>query len=57
MRPGGYLVMEMGGANSRGAVAAREYGIRLWGVRDATRRILSGQKTSVNGSSGQITLL
>ena len=39
----GGLVMEMGGANSHGAVVAREYGIpAVVGVPDATTRITTG---------------
>ena len=54
----GGLVMEMGGANSHGAVVAREYGIpAVVGVHDATRRIVTGQKITVNGSSGAVTLI
>jgi rifampicin phosphotransferase len=54
----GGLVMEMGGANSHGAVVAREYGIpAVVGVHNATRRIVTGQKITVNGSNGEVTLL
>ena len=53
----GGLVMEMGGANSHGAVVAREYGIpAVVGVADATRRIATGQKIVVDGASGTISL-
>ncbi|MCX6464793.1 MAG: PEP-utilizing enzyme, partial [Pseudonocardiales bacterium] len=39
----GGLVMEMGGANSHGAVVAREYGIpAVVGVPDATLRLVTG---------------
>ena len=55
---GGLVVMEMGGANSHGAVVAREYGIpAVVGVPDATRRIGTGQRITVDGASGTITLL
>lgn len=55
--PAGGLVMEMGGANSHAAVVAREYGIpAVIGVHNATRRIVTGQKITVNGSNGEITL-
>jgi phosphohistidine swiveling domain-containing protein len=51
----GGLVMEMGGANSHGAVVAREYGIpAVVGVPDATRRIRDGEPVTVNGSAGTI---
>jgi pyruvate,water dikinase len=54
----GGLVMEMGGANSHGAVVAREYGIpAIVGVPDATTRIVTGQRISVDGSTGIISLL
>ena len=54
----GGLVMEMGGANSHGAVVAREYGIpALVGVSGATRRIVTGQKMTVDGASGTITVV
>jgi rifampicin phosphotransferase len=54
----GGLVMEMGGANSHGAVVAREYGIpAVVGVSGATRHITTGQRITVDGASGGITLL
>jgi pyruvate,water dikinase len=53
----GALVMEMGGANSHGAVVAREYGIpAVVGVADATTRITTGDRVTVHGASGLITL-
>ncbi|MGO1049319.1 PEP/pyruvate-binding domain-containing protein [Crossiella sp. CA198] len=53
----GGLVMEMGGPNSHGAVVAREYGIpAVVGVSGATERISTGQRVTVNGSSGQVTV-
>ncbi|MGW9413641.1 PEP/pyruvate-binding domain-containing protein [Arthrobacter cupressi] len=52
----GGLVMEMGGANSHGAVVAREYGIpAVVGVPDATNRIRSGQRITVDGAAGTVT--
>jgi rifampicin phosphotransferase len=49
----GGLVMEMGGANSHGAVVAREYGIpAVVGVPDATSRITTGQRVTLDGTSG-----
>jgi pyruvate,water dikinase len=52
----GGLVMEMGGANSHGAVVAREYGIpAVVGVTDATHRITTGQTITVNGATGIVT--
>jgi pyruvate,water dikinase len=51
----GGLVMEMGGANSHGAVVAREYGIpAVVGVPDATSRIATGQRVRVDGTSGLV---
>ena len=53
----GGLVMEMGGANSHGAVVAREYGIpAVVGVPDATERITNGQRITVEGAAGRIDL-
>ena len=54
----GGLVMEMGGANSHGAVVAREYGIpAVVGVPDATLRIATGQRITVDGAAGTVTVL
>jgi phosphohistidine swiveling domain-containing protein len=51
------LVMEMGGAMSHGAVVAREYGIpAVVGVPEATERISTGQRITVDGSAGTIVL-
>lgn len=51
----GGLVMEMGGMMSHGAVVAREYGIpAVVGVPDATDRIATGQRVTVDGSSGSV---
>jgi pyruvate,water dikinase len=52
----GGLVMEMGGANSHGAVVAREYGIpAVVGVPAATSRIITGQEVTVDGTLGLVT--
>ena len=52
----GGLVMEMGGANSHGAVVAREYGIpAVVGVAGATQRIRTGQRVRVDGTAGVVT--
>jgi phosphoenolpyruvate synthase/pyruvate phosphate dikinase len=52
----GGLVMEMGGANSHGAVVAREYGIpAVVGVPDATLRITTGQQITVHGATGVVS--
>jgi phosphoenolpyruvate synthase/pyruvate phosphate dikinase len=52
----GGLVMEMGGANSHGAVVAREYGIpAVVGVPGATSRVETGQEVTVDGTRGVVT--
>lgn len=52
----GGLVMEMGGANSHGAVVAREYGIpAVVGVPEATTAIETGQVVTVDGAAGLVT--
>ncbi|MGH2451768.1 MAG: PEP/pyruvate-binding domain-containing protein [Candidatus Limnocylindria bacterium] len=54
----GGLVMEMGGMMSHGAVVAREYGIpAAVGVAGATERITTGQRVTVDGSSGVVTIV
>ncbi|QIG40947.1 phosphoenolpyruvate synthase [Microbacterium sp. 4R-513] len=53
----GGLVMEMGGANSHGAVVAREYGIpAVVGVPGATQTISTGMEVTVDGASGLVTV-
>ena len=52
----GGLVMEMGGPMSHGAIVAREYGIpAVVGVPDATERIKTGQRITVDGAAGEIS--
>lgn len=54
----GGLIMEMGGLMTHGAVVAREYGLpAVVGVDQATRRLRTGQRVRLDGSSGQIDLL
>jgi phosphoenolpyruvate synthase/pyruvate phosphate dikinase len=54
----GGVVMEMGGANSHGAVVAREYGIpAVVGVPNATIRITTGQRITVDGSAGTVSVV
>ncbi|GAB4098745.1 phosphoenolpyruvate synthase [Sinomonas halotolerans] len=54
----GALVMEMGGANSHGAVVAREYGIpAVVGVPRATERIRSGDRIEVDGAAGTVRIV
>jgi phosphohistidine swiveling domain-containing protein len=49
--------MEMGGANSHGAVVAREYGIpAVVGVPRATEAITTGAEVTVDGAGGVVTL-
>ncbi|WP_163506654.1 PEP/pyruvate-binding domain-containing protein [Fodinicola acaciae] len=53
----GGLVMEMGGANSHGAMVAREYGIpAVVGVPDATHRIKTGDTITVDGGAGVVSV-
>ena len=53
----GGLVMEMGGPMSHGAIVAREYGIpAVVGVPDATERIETGQRITIDGSDGVVNL-
>ena len=53
----GGLVMEMGGANSHGAVVAREYGIpAVVGVAGATELIAPGATITVDGARGIVRL-
>jgi pyruvate,water dikinase len=48
--------MEMGGANSHGAVVAREYGIpAVVGVPGATSSIVTGEQVTVDGTRGLVT--
>ena len=53
----GGLVMEMGGPMSHGAIVAREYGIpAVVGVPDATERVETGQRITVDGSGGIVNV-
>jgi pyruvate,water dikinase len=53
----GGLVMEMGGANSHGAVVAREYGIpAVVGVPRATEAIATGDRITIDGAAGSVTV-
>lgn len=52
------VVTDIGGPLSHGSIVAREYGIpAVLGTGTATRRILSGQTVSVDGSAGTVRLL
>jgi pyruvate,water dikinase len=51
------LVMEVGGAMAHGAIVAREYGIpAVVAVPDATKRILTGSRITVDGTSGRVII-
>ncbi|WP_458190690.1 PEP/pyruvate-binding domain-containing protein [Haladaptatus sp. NG-WS-4] len=52
------LVSEVGGAVSHGALVAREYGLpAVVSVPEATKRIRTGQRIRIDGSSGTVELL
>jgi len=54
----GGLVMEMGGANSHGAVVAREYGIpAVVGVAGATELLRTGDTITIDGAAGTVTTM
>lgn len=54
----GGLVTDAGGMASHPAVVSREFAIpAVVGTSDATRRIKSGQRVRVNGSTGQVDIL
>lgn len=54
----GALVSELGGAMTHGAIVARELGLpAVTGVRAATRRLRTGDRATINGSSGKITVI
>jgi phosphohistidine swiveling domain-containing protein len=51
------IVTDIGGPLSHGSIIAREYGIpAVLGCGDATKRILSGQMITVDGSEGKVYL-
>jgi len=51
------LVLEQGGMLSHGAVVAREYGLPgVVNVLDATRRLQTGQRVTVDGTRGLVIL-
>jgi phosphohistidine swiveling domain-containing protein len=52
------LILEVGGALTHGAVVAREYGMPgVVGVRDATKKLVTGQKVRVDGNRGIIEII
>ena len=51
------LVMEAGGAMAHGAIVAREYGLpAVVGVRGATTHIRTGQRITIDGALGTVSL-
>lgn len=51
------IVTDVGGPLSHGSIVAREYGIpAVLGTREATKRISSGQRITVNGTDGEVVL-
>jgi pyruvate,water dikinase len=51
------LVMETGGVLSHGAIVAREFGLpAVAGLPDVHRRLSTGQRLRVDGSTGQVTV-
>jgi pyruvate,water dikinase len=54
----GGLVVEVGGLLSHGSIVAREYGVpTVVGVAGATRSIRTGDRISVDGSTGRVRKL
>ena len=52
------LVTDIGGILAHGSIVAREYGIpAVMGTGNVTQRIVSGQRISVDGDTGLVTLL
>jgi pyruvate,water dikinase len=52
------VVTDVGGPLSHGSIVAREYGIpAVLGTGAATRRVRSGERITVDGSTGVVTLL
>jgi pyruvate,water dikinase len=52
------LVMETGGVLSHGAIVAREFGLpAVAGLPDVHRRLKTGQRLRIDGSTGTVTIL
>ena len=52
------LVTDIGGILAHGSIIAREYGIpAVLGTGNVTRRIVSGQRITVDGDAGTVTIL
>ena len=53
----GGVVTDIGGPLSHGSIVAREYGIpAVLGTGSATKFIQSGQKVTIDGSAGIVTI-
>jgi pyruvate,water dikinase len=58
MMAAGGLITEVGGMMTHGSVVAREFGIpAVVGVHQATRRLKSGQRIRLDGTTGTIMIL
>jgi len=54
----GAIVTDSGGLLSHSAIVAREYGIPgVVGTREATQRIVDGQRVRVDGDSGEVAVM
>lgn len=54
----GGLILEVGGALTHGAVVARQYGMPgVVGVREATKKLETGQRVRVDGNRGIIEII
>lgn len=52
------LVTDIGGILAHGSIVAREYGIpAVMGTGNATQRIARGQRVTVDGDAGVVTLV
>ena len=52
------LVTDIGGMLAHGSIVAREYGIpAVMGTGNITQRIVSGQRITVDGNTGTVTIL
>ena len=52
------LVMETGGVLSHGAIVAREFGLpAVAGLPEVHRRVRTGQRLRVDGSTGRVNVL
>jgi pyruvate,water dikinase len=52
------LVTDIGGVLAHGSIVAREYGLpAVMGTGNATQRITTGQRVTVDGDRGTVTLL